>query len=91
MTMHFYPPEEAKEIFNSALAATGGVNYAVAQDELPEGWVSITWWPKPYTDMYLNYSGPVTAETVLDITITVFGERMQPWLKTRCDIVRSLR
>ena len=67
---------------------TGFVGAWAARD-LPEGWVSITYWPTSNPDDAVQYTGPVLQETELTIRLEVYGEPLIPMLKgRRCTITR---
>lgn len=69
-----------------AALPTGKVG-AIAQAELPDGWVSLTYWPTASKAATTEYSGPVLKETPNAIMVEVFGEPLA-LLKSRCAITR---
>jgi hypothetical protein len=80
----------APERRRSNFIPAGGMDRLLPTDQIPVGWLSIRYWFRPGSDVFMEYSGPVLRESKHEITIEVFGERMLPMLKSRCTITRPV-
>lgn len=55
---------------------------------IPDGWVQVTYFPRPGSDLASDYTAPILDETDTLIRIEVWGEPMT-FLKRACIIRRS--
>ena len=75
------------KLANELVKPRTGIVGAIAQADLPDGWVAVTYWPGHDDRESVEYSGPVLHESYRTILLEINGEPLSI-LKRWCAITR---